>query len=196
MSYIYNKNNMYSTSSQEKDPSTNPTDETMLFLFHPDKLDLDSYCGCTIRTGIKISSAILLFIGISNFYTVIKEESYYEIISSLILSVLYCLSSFYLLFSGIKLEYKYAKIGCIVTGIIFYIDLFDFLYVSMMVVVDMYTPFDRQLYWVMLSVFVLFGILAILIELYIVWVSYCFMVHLKLKRTNVVFGDNLQKWNC
>ena len=69
----------FNTKSKEKeDLSSNPTEERMLFLFHPDKIDTDSYCGCTMRTGIKISSAILLFIGISNFYTVIKEETYYE----------------------------------------------------------------------------------------------------------------------
>ena len=187
----------FNTKSKEKeDLSSNPTEERMLFLFHPDKIDTDSYCGCTMRTGIKISSAILLFIGISNFYTVIKEETYYEMISSIILSILYCLSSFYLFYSSINLEYKYAKVGCIVSGIIFYIDLLDFIYVTLMVIIGKYTPFDKETYAIMVTIFTLFGVLALLIELYIVWVSYCYMVHLKLKRTHIVFGDNLGKWNC
>ena len=188
--------NLTNQSTEKDDPTSNPTDDKFLLFFHPKKLDLDSFCGCAIRSGIKISSGILLFIAISNFYTVIKEENYYEIISSIILSILYLLSSFYLFFSSMNLEYSYAKIGCIVTCIIFYIDLLDFLWVGTMVVLGVYSPFETDLYFVMLSVFVLFGIIALLVELYIVWISYCFMVHLRCKRSGIVFGDNLKRCSC
>ena len=35
------------------------------------------------------------------------------------------------------------------------------------------------------------GLFTMFIELYMLWISFCFMVHLKLKRLNIVYGDNL-----
>ena len=39
-------------------------------------------------------------------------------------------------------------------------------------------------------IFFIIGLIVILIELYMLWISFCFMVHLKLKRLNIVYGDN------
>ena len=39
-------------------------------------------------------------------------------------------------------------------------------------------------------IFFIFGFFTMIIELYMLWICFCFMVHLKLKRLNVVYGDN------
>ena len=173
------------------DLSSNPTKEKFLFCFIPSTLDIDSFCGCAIRSGIKISSAILAFISISNFYTVIKEDTLIEELTSIILSILYLTAAYFLFTSSVNLEWSYAKIGYYITVSIFIIDTIDFIIVGFLILFGYYYPFDNEFYSMMVLFFLIFGFLAIIVELYIIWLSFCFTVHLKLKRMSVVCGDNL-----
>ena len=106
----------------------NNTKESFLLIYTPKKLSIDSFCGCSLRAGIKIVSGLLLFISISNFYTVLKEEILTEILFSTILSIFYFSAAIYLFLSTIYLDYNYAKIGYIIFTFIFIVDTIDFLF--------------------------------------------------------------------
>ena len=108
----------------------NTSKDTFLFIYTPKNLSIDSFCGCSLRAGIKIISGFLLFIAISSFYAVLKEDKLTEIIFSSILTFFYLTASIYLFLSTIYLDYKYSRIGYIIYTIIFLIDTGDFLFVE------------------------------------------------------------------
>jgi hypothetical protein len=167
----------------------NTSKDTFLFIYTPKYLSIDSFCGCSLRAGIKIVSGFLLFIAISSFYAVLKEDKLTEIIFSSILTFFYLTASIYLFLSIIYLDYKYSRIGYIIYSIIFLIDTFDFLFVECFMIsgvleVNISYPILMEI------IFFIIGLIVILIELYMLWISFCFMVHLKLKRLNIVYGDN------
>ncbi len=167
----------------------NNTKESFLFIYTPKKLSIDSFCGCSLRSGIKIVSGLLLFISISNFYTVLKEEILTEILFSTILSIFYFSAAIYLFLSTIYLDYNYAKIGYIIFTFIFIVDTIDFLFAEIfMIHGDFQINVDYPV--LMEIIFFIFGFFTMIIELYMLWICFCFMVHLKLKRLNVVYGDN------
>ena len=167
----------------------NTSKDTFLFIYTPKNLSIDAFCGCSLRAGIKIISGFLLFIAISSFYAVLKEDKLTEIIFSSILTFFYLTASIYLFLSTIYLDYKYSRIGYIIYSIIFLIDTFDFLFAEIfMLHGDFQINVDYPV--LMEIIFFIFGFFTMIIELYMLWICFCFMVHLKLKRLNVVYGDN------
>ena len=167
----------------------NTSKDTFLFIYTPKYLSIDSFCGCSLRAGIKIVSGFLLFIAISSFYAVLKEDKLTEIIFSTLLTFFYLSASIYLFLSTIYLDYKYSRIGYIIYTIIFLIDTGDFLFVEVFILSGV---FEINSSYAILKeiIFFIIGFILIFIELYMLWISFCFMVHLKLKRLNIVYGDN------
>ena len=168
----------------------NSSKDSFLFCYTPKTLSIDAFCGCSLRSGIKIVSALLLFIAITNFYTVLKEEKLHEMIFSTILSIFYFTTSIYLFLSTIYLDYQYAKIGYIFFIFIFLVDTIDFFIAETFIVYGIFHIYSTYPF-LMECLFFFTGLFTMFIELYMLWISFCFMVHLKLKRLNIVYGDNL-----
>ena len=167
----------------------NSSNDSFLFIYTPKYLNVDSFCGCSLKSGIKIISIFLLFISISNFYTVLKEEKLHEMIFSTILSIFYLTSSIYLFLSTVYLDYQYAKIGYILFIFIFLVDTIEFIIAEFFIIYGIFHIYSTYPL-LMEIIFFIIGFFTILIELYMLWISFCFMVHLKLKRLNIVYGDN------
>ena len=169
----------------------NLCNEKFLFFFTPKKVDLESFCGCSLRSGIKLISIYLLFVSISFFCTMLKEESWIEIIITLLITLSYLITAFYLFLSTIYLEYSYCKIGNVIYTLIFYFDIINCFIVSIRIPLN-------QIYLIYNSIiiteisFLLMEIISILIELYMLWVGFCYLVHIKMERLNIVYGDNLR----
>ncbi len=168
----------------------NSSNDSFLFIYTPKYLSVDSFCGCSLKSGIKIVSTFLLFISITNFYTVLKEEKLHEIIFSTILSIFYLTSSIYLFLSTVYLDYQYAKIGYILFIFIFLVDTIEFIIAEIFIIYGIFHIYST--YPVLMEIlFFIIGFFTALIELYMLWISFCFMIHLKLKRLNIVYGDNI-----
>ena len=167
----------------------NSSNDSFLFIYTPKNLSVDSFCGCSLKSGIKIISTFLLFISITNFYTVLKEEKLHEIIFSTILTIFYLTSSIYLFLSTVYLDYQYARIGYIFFIFIFLVDTIDFLIAETFIIYGIFHIYSTYPF-LMEFLFFFTGLFTMFLELYMLWISFCFMVHLKLKRLNVVYGDN------
>ena len=168
----------------------NSSNDSFLFIYTPKYLSVDSFCGCSLKSGIKIVSTFLLFISITNFYTVLKEEKLHEIIFSTILTIFYLTSSIYLFLSTVYLDYQYARIGYILFIFIFLVDTIEFIIAEIFIIYGIFHIYSTYPF-LMEIIFFLIGCLTVIIELYMLWISFCFMVHLKLKRLNIVYGDNI-----
>ena len=125
----------------------NSSKDSFLFCYTPKTLSIDAFCGCSLRSGIKIVSALLL-------------------------------------------DYQYAKIGYIFFIFIFLVDTIDFFIAETFIVYGIFHIYSTYPF-LMECLFFFTGLFTMFIELYMLWISFCFMVHLKLKRLNIVYGDNL-----
>lgn len=173
---------------------TNPTTEKFLFCFTIKTLSMDAYCGFTLRAGLKISSLILLFIATSNLYTILKEESYYTIFSTLFLSILYLTASYYLFTSSLHLKLESIKIGYYILCTILLIDLTDYISVIILTMFGFFYSYLNDDFEFFIFGFILFGLTVILIEVYILWSVYCFMIHLMMNRIHVIIGDSMKDY--
>ena len=169
--------------------SENSCNEKFLFFFTPKTVDLESCCGFSLRSGIKLVSIYLLFASISYFCSILKEETWIEIILSILISLCYLISAFYLFLSTIYLEYSYCKIGNIIYTLIFYFDIIDCFIVSIRISTNqIYLLFNSII--ITQIIFIIMQFISILIELYMLWIGFCYLVHIKMERLNIVYGDN------
>ena len=170
--------------------SENSCNEKFLFFFTPKKVDLESCCGFSLRSGIKLVSIYLLIAAIYYFCSILKEESWIEIILSILISLCYLISAFYLYLSTIYLEYSYCKIGNIIYTLIFYFDIINCFIVSIRISTNqIYLLFNSII--ITQIIFLIMQFISILIELYMLWIGFCYLVHIKMERLNIVYGDNL-----
>ncbi|MCQ2817122.1 MAG: hypothetical protein MJ252_07645 [archaeon] len=172
----------------------NPTEENFLFFFKARKLSLDSYCGCSLRSGVQISSIILFFIALAHFYSLFKETNYYSIISTVILVILYLAASYYLFIAAYNVNEDFSKVGYNILCFIFLVDLSDYIIVIVLTFVGYFDIYLTTRINFFIFGFICFGMGVMLAELYFMWLAFCFTIHVKLKRMHIVYGDSINEY--
>lgn len=163
-----------------------------LHFYKPKTIDKDCFCGWDLKSGMKIIGMFLLFEFITNILTVFKENNAREITFSLVLSVIYLIDAYYIMKSSITLEYDSAIIGYHLFSIVFFLDV-TFLVMDVVI----FFLFDKITFAFVTTLeflgFSIFEILLMSFEFYMVWISFCFTVHIKLGHNFILQEDKIIK---
>jgi hypothetical protein len=187
-------NELFDLTPQPKEPENqllnnqNFTDEPFLFFFIPFHIDVDFLCGCSLYIGIKLIAFILIFASLFGIYTTLTLPFHiFNTMFSLLITVLYLIAGFYLFKSTITFSYDDVKIGYFLYACLVIYDVFSFLLSYFLISVGIINPYGGTQFTVKKFVvsFVM-GIFSEIIKIYLVWIIYCYMVHIKVGRINLV----------
>ena len=165
----------------------NLTKDNFLFVLSVEKIDISFLCGCTLFAGIRFISIFMVIIGLTNIYYSYKNENYLDFILSFIYSFLYFISGFYLFKSSISLSFYDANIGYKIYASLFLFELFLFISNSFLTSIGIINPLGEGKLFLKKYIFYLIGgLFFTLIKLNFIWITFSYMIHLKLNRIKVI----------
>ena len=85
--------------------------ERFLYMFKPEKVEVDFICGYSLFVSVKIISIILIILGMLDVLMTYLNTNFFNFLESFIYSVLYLVSGIYLFISTINFESNDAFVG-------------------------------------------------------------------------------------
>ena len=165
----------------------NLTKDNFLFVLSVEKIDISFLCGCTLFAGIRLISIFMIINGLLNIYYAYKNENYLDFTLSFIYSFLYFISGFYLFKSSISLSFNDANIGYIIYASLFLFELFLFISDCFLTSIGIVNPLGEGKLFLKKYIFYLVGgFFLTLLKLYFIWITFSYMIHLKLNRIKVI----------
>ena len=175
--------------SQEITNKANPTKERFLFCFTPSNLALTAPCGCSLQTGSQLVALIFITFTLTPFYRSLQFGSIVNILYFGIIFALYFFAGVSVLYSTYTYVYEYAHTGNFIYNFLFVLNFLDIILVAYYIFTGYYLPLGidvpsttQGLYYMAASFTIL------LIEMYMIWIVFCFMVHIKNGRNKLVQG--------
>ena len=175
--------------SQENTNKANPTKERFLFCFTPKDLALTAPCGCSLQIGSQLVSLIFIICTLTPFYNSLQFGSIANILYFGIIFSLYFFAGVSVLYSTYSYVYEYAHTGNFIYNFLFVLNFLDNILVAYFIFTGSYLPLGidvpsttQGLYYMAASITIL------LIEMYMIWIVYSFMVHIKNGRKRLVQG--------
>lgn len=166
--------------------------EKFLLIFEPKQVENRACCCCTLKNGIKCLSIFFLFSSGSCFIDSLKTGSILLSLTSIIYSILYVVSAFYLFVSVVNLKEIYAKVAYICYEIIILFQITLFLIYLVLIIFGAYKPFqnNENVILVLIAFIISFGII-ISLDIYFLWIIFSFRVLLIKGDIGTVIGDEL-----
>ena len=169
----------------------NLTKDNFLFVLSVEKIDISFLCGCTLFAGIRLISIFMIINGLLNIYYAYKNENYLDFTLSFIYSFLYFISAFYLFKSSISLSFNDANVGYIIYASLFLFELFLFISDCFLTSIGIVNPLGEGKLFLKKYIFYLVGgFFLTLLKLYFIWITFSYMIHLKLNRIKVIMMSN------
>ena len=167
----------------------NINDDKFLFCLDFPKLDFDFCCRCSLRSGVLFLGIFFILCGIGSLLNIIKVGTQFELYSTIIMLIIYSIAFIFLLISGINFSYTCAYIAYIIYLTILILNLSEILFMTTLIFLGDYTPAGTQSRIVKGIGFLLVGLLLSGLYLYCLWIIFCYMIHLKYDRVDLVCGD-------
>lgn len=166
--------------------------EKFLLIFEPRQVVNQACCCCTLKNGIKCLSIFFLFSSGSCFIDSLKTGSILLSLTSIIYSILYVVSAFYLFVSVVNLKEIYAKVAYICYEIIILFQIALFLIYLVLIIFGAYKPFqnNENVILVLIAFIISFAII-ISLDIYFLWIIFSFRVLLIKGDIGIVVGDEL-----
>lgn len=166
-----------------------PSKEKFLFLFKIDSLANQSFCGCSLRLGVKIIAILFLAAAMSKFFSAFEKDNILNILLSAVIFCIYFIAGYCLIYSSIYLNAEYAYYGYVIYAIIFFYLFLQTLLMFIFIVIGFYDPVGELDFFYKL-VALLFAITIMLgLHLYFIWICYSFWMHLKNKNFDLINGN-------
>ena len=167
----------------------NVNDDEFLFCIDFPKFDYDFCCGCSLRTGVLMIGLFFILCGIGSLINVITSGTLIEYYMTITMLIIYSLAFIFLILSGFIYNYYLAYIAYMIYIIILFLNLFEIFSMTILIFLGFYTPSGSESRIVKGIGFLLVGMLLTCLYLYCLWIIYCYMIHLKYERINLVIGD-------
>ena len=167
----------------------NVNDDEFLFCIDFPKFDFDFCCGCSLRTGVLMIGLFFILCGIGSLINVITAGTIIEYYMTITMLVIYSIAFIFLILSGFLYSYLFAYIAYMIYIIILFLNLFEIFSMTILIFLGFYTPAGSESRIVKGIGFLLVGMLLTCLYLYCLWIIYCYMIHLKYERINLVIGD-------
>lgn len=166
--------------------------EKFLLIFEPKQVENRVCCCCTLRNGIKCLSVFFLFSSGSCFIDSLKTGSKIWSLTSILYSVLYVVSAFYLFVSVVNLKEIYAKVAYVCYEIIILFQIALFFIFMILIILGAYKPFQNNENVILVLVgFTISFAIIISLDIYFLWIIFSFRVLLIKGAAGVVVGDEL-----
>ena len=175
MSSLENNHNNFDIKLDElKDPSQ----EKFLFCIVPDKVDNQCIAGFSLKTGVRILSAIILYEALYSFVQSWDSKYTSKFIFRLIIGICYLCNASLVCYTTFNENAKLIKISYIIVCVLFILEFFYYLLKSFLRLFEFINPWDGD-FLSLKNVLYIFGDLAYLfIFLYFIYIQYCYLVSL------------------
>ena len=165
----------------------NSTNEYFLFIFKPQTVEIEFCCGYSLYSTIRFISIILIIVGIIDVLMTYLNTNFFNFLEAFIYSVLYLISGIYLFVSTITFKSNDALIGYKIYEFLFIFELTIFLLKIILISIGLIHPLGEGSYFVRkFTLYLTFGIIQELIKLYLLWISFSYLINLKLNRIKVI----------
>ena len=171
-----------------KPRSSNTDKDKFLFYFQPNDLAIDCCCGCSLKTGVQIIAIIFIIGALSNFFAALKMTSVTDLVISSISFLLYFAAGVCILYSSMTFNFVYARTGYYIYAVIFIISLLDNVIVLLFIFSGNYRPLGKESAFRTGLIFLSAILITASINLYMVWIIFCYSIHLKHKRLSLISG--------
>ena len=165
----------------------NSTNEYFLFIFKPQTVEIEFCCGYSLFSTIRITSILLIILGIIDVLMTYLNTNFFNFLEAFIYSVLYLISGIYLFVSTITFKSNDALIGYKIYEFLFIFELTIFLLKIILISIGLIHPLGEGSYFVRkFTLYLLFGIFQEIIKLYLLWMTFSYLIHLILNRVKVI----------
>ena len=176
--------------SEIKFQNINSTNEYFLFIFKPQTVDIEFCCGYSLFSTIRIISIILIILGIIDVLMTYLNTNFFNFLEAFIYSVLYLISGIYLFVSTITFKSNDALIGYKLYEFLFLFELTIFILKIILICIGIIHPLGEGSYFVRkFTLYLIFGISQELIKLYLLWITFSYLINLKLNRIKVILPN-------
>ena len=160
---------------------TNQENAKFLGYIIPKEIDSQCFCGCNLTSGMYVVCVFLFCQFSLNFFRVLKETTYRGRIIAIILIIVYPISIFNIYKAANDLDDYSAIYAYKFFMLVFYIDISFFIFESLYVLITDPAYFFS---FTILGLFLVYGLelINLFFELYMLWIVFCFMVHVCSKR--------------
>ena len=176
--------------SEIKFQNINSTNEYFLFIFKPQTVDIEFCCGYSLFSTIRIISIVLIILGIIDVLMTYLNTNFFNFLEAFIYSVLYLISGIYLFVSTITFKSNDALIGYKLYEFLFLFELTIFILKIILICIGIIHPLGEGSYFVRkFTLYLIFGISQEIIKLYLLWITFSYLINLKLNRIKVILPN-------
>ena len=166
----------------------NINDEEFFFCVTFPKFEFQCCCGLSLRTGSIIIALFYVLCSGFSFYLAKDEPSMVNYISSITLLSVYSLAFLFIVISAVNFSYKFAYMAYILYCLVLLLSFIEILIVSTLMIAGKMNLTGTENQFIKAASFFLFGTLLAAIFLYLTWMIFCYVMHLKYNRTDLVCG--------
>ena len=170
----------------------NKENEEFLYFYTPKEIDIQCLCGCDLNSGMKVVACFIFYLMAFHFFQIILDNSYRTYFIGTVLCSCYIIILFNIFQALEELSYEKAVFNYRFFVIVFFGE------IIILIVETLYLIIFEPLYFSTYSYFGLFFsygsiIITLLIELYMLWITFCFTNHIKNNRLYLLqdFNNNL-----
>ena len=156
----------------------NKENEAFLCFFIPKEIDIQCFCGCDLNSGMKVVAGFIFYIMAFHFFQIIFENNYRTYFICTILCSCYLITIFNIFQTLEELSYEKAVFNYRFFMIVYFSE------IIILILETLYLIIYEPLYFTNYTYFGLFFsygsiIVTLLIEQYMLWITFCFMQHIK-----------------
>ena len=159
----------------------NKDNDVFLCFFTPKEIDIQCFCGCDLNSGMKVVACFIFYIMAFHFFQIIIENNYRTYFIGTILCSCYIIILFNIFQTLEELSYEKAIFNYRFFMIVFFLEILIFIFETIYLFIFERLYFSTYTY---LGLFISYSsiIVSLLIEQYMVWITFCFVEHVKNNR--------------
>ena len=160
---------------------SNKDNDYFLLFFSPKNIDIQCFCGCDLNRGMKVVCGFIFYLLAFHFFHIILENNYRTYFVSTFLCACYLISLFNMFQTMEELSYEKAIFNYRFFALTFFFEIISV--IAQTIYLILYEPlyFSTSSY---LGIILSYSgiVITLLIEGYMIWITFCFMEHIKNNR--------------
>ena len=167
----------------------NINDEEFLFIFSFPKFEYDFWFGISLQKAVLLISFCFILSGASTFLSVLKTNNTFNFISSLSILSIYSIAFLLLLISSCNHSYVISYIAYLIYSGVLFVNILEVIVMSFLIAIGVYSPNGLENPIIKAFSFLLIGIMVSCVYMYFLWIIFCYVIHLKYNRVELVCGE-------
>ena len=159
----------------------NKEKDTFLGIFTPDEIDTECFCGCDLNKGIYVVCCFIFYIISFHIFKILYSNNMLTYIIGTFKCACYIITFFNIIQMLEELSYDKAVFNYRFFMFIFYMEIILIIFETVYLII--YNPLYFSSY-TFLGLIFSYGsiVVTLLIEIYMIWIIFCYMEHIKNNR--------------